>query len=110
MWLTHDPEPTKAYTTEQFLFPVLKSILNSPDFKNRKFDFYGGQAVNSIFVEASKNVDTGFEWSPFQDYVFAQMEEQFGAAASGEVEFTQVPDNLQEKVSSYARQQGFTVR
>ena len=109
-WLTHDPEPTKAYTTKQFLFPVLNSILNSPEFKNRKAEFYGGQAVNSIFVEASKNVDTGFEWSPFQDYVYTQQSEQFGAAASGDIEYTQVPDNLQDKVSSYARQQGFTVR
>jgi multiple sugar transport system substrate-binding protein len=110
MWLTHDPKPTELYTTKQFLFPVLKDLLNSPEFKNRKFDFYGGQAVNSVFVEASENVDLGFEWSPFQDYVYTQMTEQFGAAVTGDVEFTQVPDNLQEKVTSYAKQQGFKVR
>jgi multiple sugar transport system substrate-binding protein len=108
-WLTHAPEPTKLYTTKQFLFPVLNSLLNSPEFKNRKSDFYGGQAVNSVFVEASKNVDTGFEWSPFQDFVYTQMSEQFGAAATGEIEFTQVPENLQEKVSSFAKEQGFKV-
>ena len=65
--------------------------------KNRKFDFYGGQAVNSVFVEASNNVDKGFEWSPFQDYVYAQMEEQFGAAATGDTEFSQVPVTLQRR-------------
>src|SRR5215216_3356075 len=110
MWLTHDPEPTKAYTTKQFLFPVLKDLLNSPEFKNAKSDFYGGQAVNSVFVEASKHVDTGFEFSPFQDYVYTQLTEQYGAAVSGDVEFAQVPDNLQDKVSSFAKQQGFKVR
>ena len=110
MWLTHDPKPTKLYTTKQFLFPVLKDLLNSPEFKNDKSDFYGGQAVNSVFVEASKHVDTGFEFSPFQDYVYTQLTEQYGAAVSGDVEFAQVPDNLQDKVSSFAKQQGFKVR
>jgi multiple sugar transport system substrate-binding protein len=110
MWLTHDPEPTKAYTTKQFLFPVLKDLLNSAEFKNDKSEFYGGQAVNSVFVEASKNVDLGFEWSPFQDYVYTQMTEQYGAAVTGDVAFTQVPDNLQDNISSYAKQQGFKVR
>jgi multiple sugar transport system substrate-binding protein len=109
MWLTHAPEPTELYTTKQFLFPVLNDLLNSPDFKNRKFDFYGGQAVNSVFVDASKNVDTGFEFSPFQDYVYTQMSEQYGAAVSGEVEFADVPANLQEKVSGFAKEQGFKV-
>jgi multiple sugar transport system substrate-binding protein len=109
MWLTHDPKPTELYTTKQFLFPVLNDLLDSPDFQNRKFDFYGGQAVNSIFVEASKNVDTGFEWSPFQDYVDTQMVEQFGAAVTGDTEFSQVPENLQDEISRYAKQQGFKV-
>jgi multiple sugar transport system substrate-binding protein len=109
MWLTHDPEPTKLYTTKQFLFPVLNDLLNSPEFRNQKFAFYGGQEVNAVFVEASNNVNKGFEWSPFQDYVYTQMEEQYGAAASGDTEFSQVPETLQEKVTTYAKQQGFKV-
>jgi multiple sugar transport system substrate-binding protein len=109
IWLTHDPKPTELYTTKQFLFPVLNDLLDSPEFRNRKFDFYGGQAVNSVFVEASNNVNKGFEWSPFQDYVYTQMVEQFGAAATGDTEFSQVPENLQDKISRYAKQQGFKV-
>jgi multiple sugar transport system substrate-binding protein len=109
IWLTNDPAPTKLYTTKQFLFPVLNDLLNSPEFKNRKSEFYGGQAVNAVFVEASNNVEKGFEWSPFQDYVYTQMSEQFGAAASGDTEFAQVPSDLQEDISRYAEQQGFKV-
>jgi multiple sugar transport system substrate-binding protein len=109
MWLTHDPKPTELYTTKQFLFPVLNDLLNSPDFKNQKAAFYGGQEVNAVFVEASDNVNKGFEFSPFQDYVYTQMQEQFGAAATGDTEFSQVPVNLQDKITSYAKQQGFKV-
>jgi multiple sugar transport system substrate-binding protein len=109
MWLTHAPEPTKLYTTKQFLFPVLNDLLNSPEFKNRKFEFYGGQQVNSVFVEASENVDTGFEFSPFQDYVYTQMGEQYADAATGKIPFADVPANLQENVESFAREQGFKV-
>jgi len=108
-WLTHDPAPTKLYTTKQFLFPVLNDLLDSPEFKNQKSEFYGDQAVNAVFVEASSNVEKGFEWSPFQDYVFTQMSDQFGAAASGDTEFSEVPVNLQDKITSYAKQQGFKV-
>jgi multiple sugar transport system substrate-binding protein len=109
-WLTNDPKPTKRYTTKQFLFPVLNELLDSPDFRNLKNEFYGGQAVNSVFVEASDRVDTGFEFSPFQDFVYTQMGEQFGDAAGGSVEFADVPANLQESVTNFARQQGFKVR
>lgn len=108
-FLTHDPKAAKSYTTDQFLFPVLNSLLESPEFTGLKSDFYGGQAVNAVFAEASDKVDTGFQWSPFQDYVFTQMTEQFGAAVNGKIEFAQVPDKLQDIVTRYAAEQGFTV-
>ena len=109
IWLTNASEPSKLYTTKQFLFPVLNDLLDSPEFKNQKSEFYGGQAVNAVFVEASDNVNKGFEFSPFQDYVYTQMQEQFGAAATGDTEFSQVPVNLQDKITNYAKQQGFKV-
>lgn len=108
-WLTSDLKPTTSYTTKQFLFPVLNELLDSPDFTNLKSPFYGGQAVNSVFAAASDRVDTGFEFSPFQDYVYTQMGEQFGDAAGGDVAFADVPANLQQSVTGFARQQGFKV-
>ena len=104
------PQADRAVHDQAVPLPGAKRPLGQPGrSRTANSSFYGGQAVNSVFVEASNNVDKGFEWSPFQDYVYAQMEEQFGAAATGDTEFSQVPVTLQEKVTNYAKQQGFKV-
>jgi multiple sugar transport system substrate-binding protein len=110
VWLNHNSDSAKMLANESFLFPTLESLLNNPDFQNKSYPFYGGQEVNEVFIEASKQVDLGFEWSPFQDYVYSQMTEELGAASKGEISVMQALDNLQEKVVSYAKSQGFKVK
>jgi multiple sugar transport system substrate-binding protein len=110
IWLTTDKEPTTLYTTQQFLFPVLNELLDSPAFADRPFEFYGGQAVNQIFVESAKNVDPSFQWSPFQDYVNQTMGDELGAAASGKGTLAEAFDRLQDQFVQYATDQGFTVK
>jgi multiple sugar transport system substrate-binding protein len=109
MWLMHDPEATKLYTTKQFLFPVLKSVLNSPDFASQKFDFYGGQPVNEIFADAAGQIDTNFQWSPFQDFVYNTMTDEFGKAVAGQQGLPDAMRAVQRKATEYASAQGFTV-
>jgi multiple sugar transport system substrate-binding protein len=55
-------------------------------------------------------VKPGFQFSPFQDYVYTQMIEQLGQATSGEISMTEGLDNLQNQVVKYAKSQGFKVR
>jgi multiple sugar transport system substrate-binding protein len=105
----HDPQATSLYTTKQFLFPVLKSLLESPEFVGQKFDFYGGQAVNEVFVKAAGQVDTGFQWSPFQDFVYTTMNDEFGKAVSGKQSLPDALRATQQKATDYARSQGFTI-
>jgi multiple sugar transport system substrate-binding protein len=110
VWLMHDPAATKLYTTKQFLFPVLKNLLNSPEFVNQTFDFYGGQPVNKTFVEAASQVDTGFQWSPFQDFVYSAMNDEFGKAVTGKQSLVDALRAVQSKTTEYAKSQGFTVQ
>jgi multiple sugar transport system substrate-binding protein len=110
IWLTTDKEATTLYTTQQFLFPVLNDLLNSPAFVDRPFEFYGGQPVNQIFVESAKNVDPTFQWSPFQDYVNQTMGDELGAAANGKGTLAEAFDRLQDQFVQYATDQGFTVK
>jgi multiple sugar transport system substrate-binding protein len=109
IWLMHDPQATKLYTTKQFLFPVLKNQLESPEFMGQKFDFYGDQAVNEVFVKAAGQVDTGFQWSPFQDFVYTTMNDEFGRAVSGKQSLPDALSATQRKATDYARSQGFTI-
>jgi multiple sugar transport system substrate-binding protein len=109
VWLNSDPQSAMMLAQKQFLFPVLKSVLYDPKL-NTPVSFYGGQRVFSIFVESSRHVDTSFQWSPFQDYVYSQWSNDIGAAINGKGTFAQAMDRLQTEVSSYAKNQGFTVR
>ena len=109
MWLNHDQNSAMMFTQKQFLFPTLKSVLNNPSFMNEASPFYGGQTVNQIFASASNNVDTSYQWSPFQDYVYTQMGDQLGVAINGKSTFEQAMNNLQNNVVNYAKSQGFSV-
>ncbi len=109
IWLNHNDKSVDMLTTESNLFPVLESKLTSSEFENASSAFYGGQNVNSVFIEASGEVDKGFEWSPFQDYVYAQMVEEVGAAANGDTTFPKAMEKVQSSVTGYAKEQGFKV-
>ncbi len=109
IWLNHNEKSVDMLVEESNLFPVLKSKLNSPQFKNASASFYGGQQVNQVFIDASENVDLGFEWSPFQDYVYAQMTEKIGDAASGQTTFPEAMEAVQSSTAAYAKEQGFKV-
>ena len=110
VWLTIDPKATELYTTKQFLFPTRKAILESSEFADKPFEFYGGQAVNKVFVESAKAVDPSFQWSPFQDYVNQTMGDKLGAAAAGNGTLAAAFDSLQDTLVQYAKDQGFTVK
>jgi multiple sugar transport system substrate-binding protein len=62
-----------------------------------------------VFAQSSQNVITTFQWSPFQDYVYTQLQNQLASAVSGKITFTQALQNTQNSVVSYAQAQGFTV-
>jgi multiple sugar transport system substrate-binding protein len=110
IWLTTNPQATSLYATKQFLFPVVNALLDSPEFANKPFDFYGGQPVNQVFVQSAKAVDPSFQWSPFQDYVNQTMGDELGAAASGKGTLVQAFDRLQDNFVRYAQDQGFAVK
>ncbi len=109
-WLTTNPEATKLYTTDQFLFPTRTALLESAEFRETPYPFYGGQKINEVFIESSRNVDPGFRWSPFQDYINSQVGNELSAAASGKGTLVQALDRLQDSIVRYAKNQGFTVR
>jgi multiple sugar transport system substrate-binding protein len=110
MWINHDMTSAKMLATKSFLFPTLTGLLDNPSFGNAKLAFYGGQEVNKVFIDSSKNVNLTFHWSPFQDYVYSQMGTFFGQAVNGKMSFADAMHRLQSSVVSYAKAQGFTVQ
>ncbi|HEX8035393.1 MAG TPA: extracellular solute-binding protein [Ktedonobacterales bacterium] len=108
-WINHDKSSAMMLATKQFLFPTVNSVLSDPSFAGGKLDFYGGQQVNQVFIESSQHVNTNFQWSPFQDYVYTQMGDVVGSAQSGKMSFSDALNQLQATVVTYGKQQGFNV-
>ncbi|UXN73620.1 extracellular solute-binding protein [Devosia sp. A8/3-2] len=108
-FLTGNLEAATMFTKEQFFFPVVSEVLNSPDFASQTSEFYGGRAVNEIFIESSKQIERGFQYSPFRDVVAAQFESELAVAAANGTSLEEAFDRMQANVVDYATAQGFTV-
>jgi multiple sugar transport system substrate-binding protein len=109
MFLGSNPEAARLWNTKQFLFPVLKELVGDPELMSHKYDLYGGQAVNEIFVESAKHVDSTFQYAPFQDYLAGQVQQELSASIGGKGSLGDAFDRLQEVVTAYCNDQGYTV-
>lgn len=107
-WLNTNHQSVATLCEKLSLFPTQQTELSSSSF-NTGVSFYGGQNVNQIFAQSSQEVNTSFQWSPFEDYVLTQLQDQLASATQGKISFTQALNNAQNIVVSYAQQQGFTV-
>jgi multiple sugar transport system substrate-binding protein len=104
-----DTDAAKYWNQKQYLFPTQKALIADPALMDTKYDFYGGQAVNQVFAKAESQVDVGFEFAPFQDYVNAQLQDELAAALGGKGSLADAFDRTQTTIAAYAADQGFTV-
>jgi multiple sugar transport system substrate-binding protein len=108
-FLNTDPESTKMFATEQFFFPATKALLSDPDYIGQTPEFYGGQKVNTVFADISSTVPTDFQWAPFMDQVYTDWDETVGKALADKADTTAATDTWQDRTTTYAESQGFTV-
>jgi multiple sugar transport system substrate-binding protein len=109
-FLNTDAESTLMLATQQFLFPPTKATLTNPTFVGQKPEFYGGQQVNELFVQISGTVSTEFQWPPFMDQASNDWNETVGKSFADKSDTGVALDQWQERVTSYAKSQGFTVK
>jgi multiple sugar transport system substrate-binding protein len=98
------------FSEKQFLFPPLLSLQESASYADATNPFYGDQKINKVFIDSARHVDHVVEWSPFQDYAYAQLTHEMSAAAAGDGTLVQALDRVQGRLVAYAKAQGFTVR
>jgi multiple sugar transport system substrate-binding protein len=108
-FLNTDPESTKKFAGEQFLFPATKALLADSSFTGQKPEFYGGQTVNQVFSDISDTVDTQFQWPPFLDQVVNDWDETVGKSFADKTDTGAALDQWQTRVTDYAKNQGFKV-
>lgn len=108
-WINHDEESTLKFAQEQFLFPAANSVLEDPEFTDAEVDFFGGQQVNSLFAEIGTTVDTEFDWLPFTEFAYSSYNETVGTAIGEKGDLSAALDTWQDQLTTYAKDQGFTV-
>jgi ABC-type glycerol-3-phosphate transport system substrate-binding protein len=95
---------------EGALFPSYAPVLDSQDFADKEYEFFGGQQINKdVFLEAAAGYE-GATFSPFQNYAYDQLTEQIYAMVQGEKDSSQALDDLQASLEQYATEQGFTIK
>jgi multiple sugar transport system substrate-binding protein len=105
-----DLKSTIHLANDLSLFPTTVETLESPDFTDAKSDFFNGQKVNEKFASIAGTVDPDFDFLPFMDYVNTAFNETLGAAIASRGDMVGSLADWQEKVATYAEQQGFTVK
>ena len=110
-WLNVDPKATLDLTNPAGagLFPVTVDTLANPKWKDITYEYWSGQAIHQVMLEAANQVDVNFAWSPFTDFVFTTYGDEISQVKAGTITFEQALQNVQDKVVTYAKDQGFTV-
>ena len=108
-WLLNNDDASKLHL-DAGLFPVLKRTLRNEALMSEKLDFMGGQEARKVFRKAAEDVDTSFQFSPFEGYVQSVMKDEIATAVAGRSgTLSQALDAVQAKIVDYAKAQGFTV-
>ncbi|MFF2380744.1 ABC transporter substrate-binding protein [Streptomyces sp. NPDC058108] len=90
-------------------FPATKAELQSPDFQNIKFDYFGGQQANKIFAESAANVGSDWSYLPFQQYANSIFNDTVGKAYISGTKLAAGLKSWQDASIKYGNEQGFTV-
>ncbi|MGW3632105.1 ABC transporter substrate-binding protein [Streptomyces sp. NPDC005122] len=90
-------------------FPATKAELQSSDFQNIKFDYFGGQEANKIFAESAANVGSDWSYLPFQQYANSIFNDTVGKAYISGTKLAEGLKSWQDASVKYGNEQGFTV-
>lgn len=108
-WLNSDPEAVRSLNTASGLFPATKELLNSAEFLDAKLPLLGDQQANKVFAEGSARVGKGWQYLPFQVYANSVFKDTVGQAIAGSGDLAGGLTSWQDQITTYGRQQGFTL-
>ncbi len=90
-------------------FPSTTAQLNADSFLNEAPEYFGGQQINKVLVDASKNVSTGWQYLPFQVYANSVFADTVGKAYAAKSDLNAGLKSWQQNIVDYGNKQGFSV-
>lgn len=103
-------EAWKIGIEDAALFPLWRPILESDYFADLEYPFFGGQQINKDVFLASAAGYEGFTTPPFLTYVYDQGTQVLTSLIEGSTDAAGALETLESAVTSYAEEQGFTVK
>ncbi|MEU0793431.1 extracellular solute-binding protein [Amycolatopsis sp. NPDC005961] len=90
-------------------FPSTTADLTSPAFVDEAVPYFGGQKVNQVLTQASKDVAPGWTYLPYQTYANSVFSDTAGKAYVNATGLDAGLAAWQQAIVDYGNQQGFTV-
>jgi len=107
-WLTTDQESVDLFL-ESGGFPATTADLGNAEFADKVWDYYGGQQVNQVSIEASKAVSPNWAFLPFQIYAYTVFGDTVGQSFVNKTDLNAGLKDWQDKLVTFGNQQGFSV-
>ena len=107
-WLNSDPASIDIFL-ESGGFPATVADLESDEFLNAESEYFGGQKINEVLVDAANNVASGWQYLPYQVYANSIFGDTVGQSYLNKSDLNEGLQAWQDQLVEYGNQQGFTV-
>lgn len=107
-WLNSSKESTGVFMKSGG-FPSTTADLDSSAFLDEKPEYFGGQQINKVLVDASKSSDNDFTYLPYQVYANSVYADTVGQAYENGTSLDAGLEAWQKALAKYGKDQGFTV-
>lgn len=107
-WLSHDSGSIGIFM-DSGGFPSTVAELESEEFLETEWSYFGGQRVNEVFLESSNNVPDGWQFLPWQSYAASIYSDTVGPAYVNSSDINEGLLAWQEANVRYGNEQGYTV-
>lgn len=107
-WLNSSQDSIDVFL-ESGGFPATVADLESEEFLNHESEYFGGQQINRVLVDAANSVGTGWQYLPWQAYANSIYADTVGQSYLNRTPISDGLANWQDQNVAYGKEQGYTV-
>ncbi|GAA1751906.1 ABC transporter substrate-binding protein [Agromyces humatus] len=107
-WLNSDPASIEVFL-ESGGFPSTTADLEDPEFLAIESEYFGGQKINEVLTQASKDVSEGWSYLPYQVYANSIFGDTVGQSYANKSDLNDGLAEWQNQLVDYGNEQGFSV-
>lgn len=108
-WANHSEEGVGIFL-ESGGFPSTTANLQSEEFLSAAPEYFGGQEINKVMVDAASSVSTGWQYLPYQVYALSIFGDTVGQSYESGSNLNTGLVAWQDQLRDYGSKQGFTVK